>query len=281
MMTKEDLEFVNKTYNTALFLAAVVGNLETVKIMVKKNRALLIIPGAGKTMMPLYAAVLFRNNEVVKYLYQESKDLSDDGALSLLYWDMYKAQQELNPPLEISKERCLDPSQEKMRNRFPISTLMQQNPDRYRLMHIKVKLYDDTPSPRDFPLEILNLKGREHTFQFHYNPSCEKGKVDFHFDDILDKPLQITSGPKAETQVPGGNELIASGSVTPQISSKEIRHTETSQLPDTPSQLTAGSKSPSNKTYDEPEKGGIAAKRTSKRPLFQDNPDDQKKKKTD
>ncbi|GJV52770.1 putative ribonuclease H-like domain-containing protein [Tanacetum coccineum] len=79
MMTKEDLEFVNKTHNTALFLAAAAGNLETVKIMVKKNRALLIITGAGKTMMPLYAAVLFGNNEVVKYLYQESKDLSDDG----------------------------------------------------------------------------------------------------------------------------------------------------------------------------------------------------------
>ncbi|GJU80213.1 ankyrin repeat-containing domain, PGG domain protein [Tanacetum coccineum] len=60
MMTKEDLEFVNKTHNTALFLAAAAGNLETVKIMVKKNKALLIIPGAGKTMMSIYAAVLSR-----------------------------------------------------------------------------------------------------------------------------------------------------------------------------------------------------------------------------
>ncbi|GKC19415.1 ankyrin repeat-containing domain, PGG domain protein [Tanacetum coccineum] len=65
--------------NSQHFLAAAAGNLETVKIMVKKNRALLIIPSAGKTMMPLYAAVLFGNNEVVKYLFQESKDLSDDG----------------------------------------------------------------------------------------------------------------------------------------------------------------------------------------------------------
>ncbi|GJZ54296.1 ankyrin repeat-containing domain, PGG domain protein [Tanacetum coccineum] len=60
MMTKEDLEFVNKTHNTTLYLAAAVGNLETVKIMVLKNRALLIIPGAGKTMMSIYAAFLSR-----------------------------------------------------------------------------------------------------------------------------------------------------------------------------------------------------------------------------
>ena len=78
-MTKDDLEIVNKNHNTALYLAAAAGNLETVKIMVKLNRTLLIIPGAKKTMMPLYAAALFGNNEVVKYLYQESKDLSDDG----------------------------------------------------------------------------------------------------------------------------------------------------------------------------------------------------------
>ncbi|GJX10982.1 DNA helicase [Tanacetum coccineum] len=50
------------------------------------------------------------------------------------------------------------------------------------------------PSPREFPTEILSLEGKTHIFQFHYNPSCAKGKVDFFFDDILDKPLQI-AGP--------------------------------------------------------------------------------------
>nr|GEU61780.1 ankyrin repeat-containing domain, PGG domain protein [Tanacetum cinerariifolium] len=79
MMTRADLEIVNKNHNTALYLAAAAGNLETVKIMVKLNRKLLIIPGAKGTMMPLYAAALFGNNEVVKYLYQESKNLSEDG----------------------------------------------------------------------------------------------------------------------------------------------------------------------------------------------------------
>nr|GEX07872.1 ankyrin repeat-containing domain, PGG domain protein [Tanacetum cinerariifolium] len=78
MMTKEDLELVNKYNNTALYLAAAAGNLETVKIMVKKNGCLPIIPGAG-AMLPLHAAVLFGSNEVVKYLYQQSKNLTDDG----------------------------------------------------------------------------------------------------------------------------------------------------------------------------------------------------------
>ncbi|GJT93473.1 nucleic acid-binding, OB-fold protein [Tanacetum coccineum] len=45
----------------------------------------------------------------------------------------YKAQQEVNPPLAISKEKCHDLSQEKLRNRFPLSTLMQQNPVTYIL----------------------------------------------------------------------------------------------------------------------------------------------------
>ncbi|GKE88041.1 ankyrin repeat-containing domain, PGG domain protein, partial [Tanacetum coccineum] len=77
-MKKEDLEFVNKNHNTALYLAAAAGNLETVKIMVELNRALLLIPGDGGAM-PLYAAVLYGNYEIVKYLYKESKNLSDNG----------------------------------------------------------------------------------------------------------------------------------------------------------------------------------------------------------
>nr|GEV86946.1 putative ankyrin repeat-containing domain, PGG domain protein [Tanacetum cinerariifolium] len=77
-MTKEDLELQNKSSNTALCLAAAAGNLEMVEIMVKKNPALLIIPGSQQ-MMPLYMAALFGDHDVVKYLYDKSKQLSDDG----------------------------------------------------------------------------------------------------------------------------------------------------------------------------------------------------------
>ncbi|GKA08744.1 DNA helicase [Tanacetum coccineum] len=70
-----------------------------------------------------------------------------------------------------------------------------------------VNLYD-TPSPRDFPSEILNIQGQRHIFQFHYNPSCEKGKVDFYFDDILDKPMQITCRSEPSTKLSGKHYTI-------------------------------------------------------------------------
>ncbi|XP_076902913.1 uncharacterized protein LOC143557815 [Bidens hawaiensis] len=79
LMRKEDLELENENFNTALYLAAATGNIETVKIMVKENRALLIIPGGQGQMMPLYAAALFENYDVVRYLYKNSKELCDDG----------------------------------------------------------------------------------------------------------------------------------------------------------------------------------------------------------
>ncbi|KAI7738373.1 hypothetical protein M8C21_008436 [Ambrosia artemisiifolia] len=79
MMKEEDLELVNEKSNTALYLAAAAGNVKTVRIMVEKNRGLLTIPGARGQMMPLYSAALYGNYEVVKYLYENSNELSDDG----------------------------------------------------------------------------------------------------------------------------------------------------------------------------------------------------------
>nr|GEX52274.1 nucleic acid-binding, OB-fold protein [Tanacetum cinerariifolium] len=54
--------------------------------------------------------------------------------------------------------------------------------------------------------QILALQGKNHIFQFHYNLLCEKGRVDFLFDDILDKPLQITAGPKNPRESEGKSE---------------------------------------------------------------------------
>ncbi|CAH1454452.1 unnamed protein product [Lactuca virosa] len=69
-MDKKDLELQNKSYNTALSLAATAGNVETAKIMVKKNKAVLEIPGS-QGMMPLYVAALFARDKMVRYLYYE------------------------------------------------------------------------------------------------------------------------------------------------------------------------------------------------------------------
>ncbi|KAK9062039.1 hypothetical protein SSX86_019223 [Deinandra increscens subsp. villosa] len=82
MMTQTQLRLINKNHNTALYLAAVAGNVETVAIMVKEDRGLLKIPGANKKMMPLYGAALFGNADVVKYIYEESKILTDEEGWS-------------------------------------------------------------------------------------------------------------------------------------------------------------------------------------------------------
>ncbi|KAM0003930.1 putative ankyrin repeat-containing domain-containing protein [Helianthus debilis subsp. tardiflorus] len=86
MMKEEDLALVNKYHSTALHIAAVAGNIETVKIMVAKNKNLLTIMGGNanpnKRMMPLHAAALVGNHEVVNYLYDNSNELSDEN------WDI-------------------------------------------------------------------------------------------------------------------------------------------------------------------------------------------------
>ncbi|GJZ20241.1 ankyrin repeat-containing domain, PGG domain protein [Tanacetum coccineum] len=68
---------------TALHVAAsskaAAGNTRVVKIMVERNSCLHTIPGSGGTMMPVYATALFGHYEVVKYLCDNSKGLSDDG----------------------------------------------------------------------------------------------------------------------------------------------------------------------------------------------------------
>ncbi|XP_023765661.1 protein ACCELERATED CELL DEATH 6 isoform X1 [Lactuca sativa] len=69
-MEAKDLELQNKSSNTALSLAATAGNVETAKIMVKKNKAVLEIPGS-QGMMPLYVAALFARDKMVRYLYYE------------------------------------------------------------------------------------------------------------------------------------------------------------------------------------------------------------------
>ncbi|PWA34116.1 ankyrin repeat-containing domain, PGG domain protein [Artemisia annua] len=79
LMKKEDLALQNEGYNTALYLAAAVGNMKTVKIMLEKNRDLLTIRGTDGQFMPLYMAALYGYHDVVKYLYNESNDLNDAG----------------------------------------------------------------------------------------------------------------------------------------------------------------------------------------------------------
>ncbi|KAI3821762.1 hypothetical protein L1987_09334 [Smallanthus sonchifolius] len=80
LMEKEDLELQNKNFDTALGLAAAAGNVETARIMVKKNPVLIEIPGNRK-IMPLYMAALYAKPDMVRYLYDNSKKMTGD------FWD--------------------------------------------------------------------------------------------------------------------------------------------------------------------------------------------------
>ncbi|XP_076923326.1 uncharacterized protein LOC143585417 [Bidens hawaiensis] len=78
IMEEEDLELQNKNGNTALSLAAIAGNQKLSQLMVDKNDRLLTIPGS-EGMMPLYTAVLFRNYDTVKYLYEKSNKMTGEN----------------------------------------------------------------------------------------------------------------------------------------------------------------------------------------------------------
>ncbi|GJU74472.1 DNA helicase [Tanacetum coccineum] len=171
--------------------------------------------------------------------------------------DQYRQRLNLNPRLQISKEKCSDINSVRFTCKATITNVntsrdwyyqscndylmkvtdgngeaycvnhMLQKPHRY---NFKAFLTDESatalvtfftpnanvltgssctqlvkkygvPDPRDFPDEILSLNGRTHILQIHYNPLCVKGRVDFYFDDILDKPLQI-AGPSQIEEIP-------------------------------------------------------------------------------
>ncbi|KAM0007196.1 putative ankyrin repeat-containing domain, PGG domain, ankyrin repeat-containing domain superfamily [Helianthus debilis subsp. tardiflorus] len=77
MMKKEDLELQSKNFNTALSLAAQAGNIETAKILVKKNPTLIEIIHI-KGITPLYMAALFAKSDMVKYIYGISNRMNGD-----------------------------------------------------------------------------------------------------------------------------------------------------------------------------------------------------------
>ncbi|MFS7965425.1 putative ankyrin repeat-containing domain-containing protein [Helianthus anomalus] len=77
LMGNADLELQNKNWDTALSLAAQVGNIDTAMVLVKKNPTLTEIPNKSK-VMPLYMAILFTQPAMARYLYGISKGISGD-----------------------------------------------------------------------------------------------------------------------------------------------------------------------------------------------------------
>ncbi|GJW38829.1 nucleic acid-binding, OB-fold protein [Tanacetum coccineum] len=77
---------------------------------------------------------------------------------------VFKARYEDSPPLIICKLPYQDVQQEKIRNRFPLKTIMEQNPNSYKV----VEKYKST-DPNKIPPEILAAQGKPGVFQFHLN----------------------------------------------------------------------------------------------------------------
>ncbi|XP_076926314.1 uncharacterized protein LOC143589440 [Bidens hawaiensis] len=76
-MNSEDILLQNRRGNTALCLAAARGNVSIAEIIVGSNHDVLNIPG-NKGMLPLYIASFYQKYEMVKYLYEESNNMSGE-----------------------------------------------------------------------------------------------------------------------------------------------------------------------------------------------------------
>ncbi|GKC51479.1 nucleic acid-binding, OB-fold protein [Tanacetum coccineum] len=165
--------------------------------------------------------------------------LRQNGTTSYLCYladlrDQYTQRLNLNPPLQISKENFLDINAEKTKNRFPLSTLLQQNQDGYKLVRFTSEAtITQLNTSRDWYYQSCsecNMKVAEGSGEAYcVNHGLQKdstyrrirnsvgnllyskrrrlnrkqlnpvGRIDFYFDDILDKPLQIAGA--SETQL--------------------------------------------------------------------------------
>ncbi|KAK1556501.1 hypothetical protein Q3G72_006075 [Acer saccharum] len=85
---EEDLEMKNGDGNTALFVAAMLGNIEVVLSMLEKNQDLVNVRNEGRkvaAMLPVQMAASLGDEEMVNCLYKRSKDhLNDDDRIRLL-----------------------------------------------------------------------------------------------------------------------------------------------------------------------------------------------------
>nr|GEV89076.1 hypothetical protein [Tanacetum cinerariifolium] len=170
----------------------------------------------------------------------------------------------------------------------------------------------DAPDPRDFPVEIIKLNGQQHIFQFYYSPHCEKGKVDFYFDTILDKPLQIAGSSEQAEYITDKEPSVIAIEMPKHVSAETCVSLPTSTCEPSSQLITASPtmtiESGNTPTQTEKKRLGSpkemgtpavevleyprtqaskketsmkAPKKTLKRPLFPETQDDPKKKKMD
>ncbi|GJZ51344.1 hypothetical protein Tco_0605859 [Tanacetum coccineum] len=90
---------------------------------------------------------------------------------------LYKAMYQVTLPLTIRKAPYEDATQEKLINRYPLKTIMEQNPDTYR-----------PADPAKVPPEVIATEGKSCVFQFHFN--TVGNMTNLTLDDVFD----ITNG---------------------------------------------------------------------------------------
>ncbi|KAJ4702459.1 Ankyrin repeat family protein [Melia azedarach] len=111
-MNEEDLAEKNNVGNTALCLAAASGKVELAKVMMEKNKALAMIRDRNE-MLPLHMATSLGHKELVKFIYQETKDELDNEdrielLVTLINTDLYEVALELLgdfPELATARDR--------------------------------------------------------------------------------------------------------------------------------------------------------------------------------
>ncbi|GJS14941.1 hypothetical protein Tco_0409413 [Tanacetum coccineum] len=120
---------------------------------------------------------------------------------------LYKVRHQQNPPLIICKYPYKNIQQEKLRNRFPLQTIMEQNPESYKryitdasgtapltfftpaadklTCHSCAKLIEkyDPTDPMKIPPEVLAVQGKSSIFQFHFNSLANT--TDFTLDEVF------------------------------------------------------------------------------------------------
>lgn len=76
-MERHEMESTNDENNTALHIAAALGAVKIAKMLVKANKKLHNIRGGKREILPIHLAALFRQGEMVRCLFGETKTFND------------------------------------------------------------------------------------------------------------------------------------------------------------------------------------------------------------
>nr|GEU40512.1 DNA helicase [Tanacetum cinerariifolium] len=114
--------------------------------------------------------------------------------------EQYRQRLTLHPPLQISKERCSDINSEKNKNRFPFSTLLQQNPNGYRSVRFTCEAtITSVVTSRDWYYQSCNdcigkvYDGNGEAYCVKHGVT-KPPNIQVHFQGVADRPVGYSFG---------------------------------------------------------------------------------------